>query len=153
MSIRFWILLASWLTPCQDIISLKKGILVYLKIHFFLLSFRFHCMHICSTFSSISLWSLLCSSNLAIKISLTMPKIVGLPLNSSSIFFWNISPATAAPNCSLVYWYLPNRHENVVKYDNLSLNFNYDIPNSCLLSSGLSHLLNQGITSFNIKPL
>ena len=38
---------------------------------------------------------------------------LGISLNKSSIFFWNILTAGAAPKCSLIYQYLPNWEENV----------------------------------------
>ena len=76
----------SILTPCHDIISPKKGKRVHLYRQLSLLSFRFDCLHICSTFSSISSLSLPCSSNFAIKSSSAVSKKFGILLNKSSIF-------------------------------------------------------------------
>ena len=40
-----------------------------------------------------------------------------------SIFLWNISPEGLAPNSNLLYLYLLNCHENVVRSDDLSSSF------------------------------
>ena len=46
-----------------------------------------------------------------------------ISLNNLSIFFWNMSPAGTTPNGNGMYLYLPNGHENVVKYDDCLYNF------------------------------
>ena len=43
----------------------------------------------------------------------------GISLNSSSIFFWNMSPAGAALNGNLIYQSKTNGQEPIVKYDDL----------------------------------
>ena len=106
-----WI--GSSLTPCHDITFPRKEILVHLNRH--TLSLRFNCLHyICSIFSSISSWSLPCSSNPAIKMSSAMPRSFNMPLNRSFVIFWNMSLAGAVPNGSLTYQYLPNGLEMLV---------------------------------------
>ena len=51
-----------------------------------------------------------------IRMSSAIPKTFGRPLNISSIFHLNISPAGANPKHSLENLYLPNWHANVITY-------------------------------------
>ena len=100
-SVSAWNLLGSGLTPCCDIILPIRVMVIHLKRHFSLLSFRFSYLHVQGTFFCISSLSLPCSSKPAIKMSSVIPMTFGMPLNYSSIFVWNIPPTEAAPNCSL----------------------------------------------------
>ena len=43
----------------------------------------------------------------AVKMFSAIPKTFGIQLNSSSIFFWNMSTAGAAPNGNHIYLYMP----------------------------------------------
>ena len=54
MTVSIWTVLGSGLTPCHEIISQKKGILVHLNRYLSLFSFRFACLQT----SDISSWSL-----------------------------------------------------------------------------------------------
>ena len=53
----------------------------------------------------------------AIKMTLAIPKTLGIPLNNLSILYWNMSPSDATLNGNHVYLYLPNGQGNVFKYD------------------------------------
>ena len=123
MSVTAWILFVSGLTPSYDIIFPKKRMLIHLNRHLFLLSFRFACWNIHSKFSSISPWFLLHSSKSTINMSSAILKIFGKPQNNSSTVFWKISPTGTPLNGSLMYLYLPNGHENDVRYNDLSSSF------------------------------
>ena len=48
---------------------------------------------------------------------------LGYPLNISSSFLWNLSPAKAAPKSHLTYLYLSNWYTNVLKYNDFSSHF------------------------------
>ena len=111
MSVSAWNLFRSGLTPCHHIILPKKAILIHLNRCLSVLGFRFSCLHIHNTFSSILSWSLPYSSKPAIKMSSRIPKKFGMPMNNSSILFLNISPTVIAPDGSLMYKYLPNGHQ------------------------------------------
>ena len=50
--------------------------------------------------------------------SSAVPKTFGISLTIWSILDWNISPAGTGPKGRSLYWYLPNGHVNVVRYDN-----------------------------------
>ena len=107
----------SRLMPCHEITPPKKGILICLKRPLPLFSFKFASLYIQSTLPNVSAQSLPCWSNPAIKMSSTILDTFGILLSTLSIFFWNMSPVGAAPNGNLVYLYLPNGQENVLKYE------------------------------------
>ena len=89
--------------------------LLNLKFHLSLLSFGLTFLQISNILSTVSSWSLPRSSKPAIKISLSVQNTLGNSWTSLSIFFWNRQLVGATQNDSLVYLYLPNGQENVVK--------------------------------------
>ena len=91
---------------------------VHVKRHLSLLSFKFACLHIWSTLSNVSSWSFPCSLKPSIKMSSAILNTFEMLLNSSSILFWNMSPDWADSNEILMYVYLLNGWQNVAKnYD------------------------------------
>ena len=78
----------------------KKGILVHLKWHLSLSSFRLTFLHIFNSLSTVSSWSLPSSSNPASKISSAMPNTLGSPWNSWSIFHCTIHQMVISYTCS-----------------------------------------------------
>ena len=112
--------------------STENGTDVHLKWYLSLFSFRFTCLHICSTLCSTLPWFLLSTSYPTTKMLSAIPNIFHKSLNISSIFLWNMSPAGAAPNGNLLYLYLPNWHANVVRYDDFSSSFSCDNQNAHL---------------------
>ena len=81
----------------------KKGMLVHLHRLFILIKLYISYLHTHSTFSTILFWSFPHSSKPVIKISPAVTNTFNVPLNNSSIFFWNMSSTGAAPNGSLIY--------------------------------------------------
>ena len=73
------------LTVCHCTISLKKAMPVHLNRHLSSLGFRFNCVYIHSTFSSISSWSHPCLYIPAIKMSSAMLDI--WPVTEYFIYF------------------------------------------------------------------
>ena len=73
--------------------------------------------------------------------------------NNSPISFWNISPADDAPISKLIYQYLPNGQENVIKYVDFSLHFRLWYLK--LASVSMRHLtpVSLGGMSFSVGPL
>ena len=79
-----------------------------------------------------------------------------MPLNNMSIFFWNISPASAAPNGTHIYQY-SNWHENVLKWFLLSFRLWYlelasislmFLTDQCLINALLNHAGSQQNLTF-----
>ena len=85
--------------------------------------------------------------------SSAMPNTFGKSLNISSIFHWNISPAGAAPNSSLLYLYLPNWHVNVVRYDDLSSNLRLWWPDLASIRERYFTLFSFRKISLSVGPL
>ena len=110
----------SVLSAFLDTISPKKGTDVLLKLLLSLFSFRFTCLHICSTFHSLSSWSLPLLLYPTTKMSSAMANTFCKSLNILSLFHWNTSPEGTALSNNLLYLYMPNLHENAVRYYNLS---------------------------------
>ena len=80
-------------------------------------------------------------------------KTLGMSMKRSSIFLWNIFPVGAASNGSIVYLYLPNEQENVIKYDDFSLSFSLQYPE--LMSISMRYLTPASLRSmsFSVEPL
>ena len=123
----------SGLMPCLGIILQKNRTNVYLKWHLSVFSFRFTCWHICRTFHSVSLWSLLMLSYPTTKMSSAMPNTFGKSLNILSIFHWNMSSLGDAHNGSLLYLYLPNWNVN----NDLSFSFRLWYPELTSISENI----------------
>ena len=79
-------LLGSGLTPDCNITSPKNGRFEHQNRQLSLLGIKLACLLILRASSSVALWSLPMVSNLAVKISFTMPDTIRSSWNSSSIF-------------------------------------------------------------------
>ena len=67
----------SGFAPYLGMTSPKNETDVHLKWHLSLFSFKFTCLHICSTLCSVSSWSLPSTSYPTTKMSAAMPNTVG----------------------------------------------------------------------------
>ena len=105
------------------------------------------------TFPNVSSWSLPYSSKPAIKMSPAMPNTFGILLNKSSILFWTLSPAGGALNDSLMYLYMPNGQENIVKNDDLSSSFRFWYPEHASIYMTYSMPAKLSSISSNVGPL
>ena len=88
----------------------KNGTNIHLKWHLALLSFRFICPHICSTFCSVSSWSLPLLSYPTTKMPSTKTNSFGKSLNIFFYFSLKHISLGATPNGNVLYMYLPNWH-------------------------------------------
>ena len=151
MSINACTFLGSGLAPYWEIISLMKGMLLHLRRHLSLLSFRLTCLHILSTLSNVMDWSLPSSSKPAIRISSVIPNTLAILLNGSSIITWNMSLNVATSNNNPMYLYLPNGQENV----NMMIPSNLRLCYPELASMGVRYLTPTilGRISFNVQSL
>ena len=110
--------------------------------------------HLCSTFHTVSLWSLSSSSSYpTTRMSSMMPNMFGMSLKVSSIFGWNMLSAGATPNGSHLYLYPPNWHAIVLRYDDLSSNFRLWYLELASMINMYLTLLSFGNMSFSIGPL
>ena len=141
------------LVVLHNITSPKNGTDIHLKWHLSLFSFRLTSLHLCSTFCTISSWSLPFSSYPTTKMSPAMPKTFGMSWQISLIFCWNISPAGAAPNGSHLYLYLPNWQTNVVRYDAFSSSLKLCYLELASRSERYLMLSNFGNISFSVGPM
>ena len=82
-----------------------------------------------------------------------MPEMFGILLNISSILHWNMLPTGTALKGSCLYWYWPNGHVNVDRYDEFSSNFKLQYPKLTFIIDIYFTLLNLGSMSFNVGPL
>ena len=89
--------------------------LVNLKRHLPLLGIKIGCLHIWSTLSNISFWSLPCLSKPTIIKSSAILNTLCIPLKSSPVFFWNMPLAGDALNDNCMHLYLPIGQQNFVK--------------------------------------
>ena len=64
-----------------------------------------------------------------------------------------MSPTGAAPSSRHLYWYLPNGHTNVVRYDNLVSNCRLWYPKLASIIDMYFTLLSLGSISFNVGSL
>ena len=110
-------------TPCLDMTSPKNWTNVHLIWHLSLLSFRFTCLHICSTLCSVLSCSLPSTSYPTTKMSSAMPETFGKSLNSHLIFFGNYLLQGLLKMAIFCICNLPNWHANIVRYDNFSSSF------------------------------
>ena len=101
----------------------RNGTDVHLKQHSSLFSCKSTYLHLCSTFSSVSLWSLPSVSYPTAKMMSAIANTFGKSLNISSIFLWNICPVGAVPNGNLLYLCQLNWHANVVRYGHILSTF------------------------------
>ena len=104
-------------------ISPRNGTDVHLKWHQSLFTFRLTCLHMCSTLHDVSSWSLSSASYPTTNMSSAILNRLSNSSNISSIFLWNMSPASAALNGNCLYMYLPNWHANIMRYDDLWSSF------------------------------
>ena len=72
----------------HEITSPNNGMLVHQNRHLSLLNFRLDCLHILRTLSSVASWSLLMSSNPAMRVSSTKPKHLATPGIAFLFFFF-----------------------------------------------------------------
>ena len=116
-------------------------------------SFRLACLHILRTLLSVAWLSLPISSKPAMRMSSAMLNTFDSPWNSSSIFLWNISPASTTPNGSCTYLYLPKGQEKAIKCDDCSTSFKLWDPKLTLMSMRYLTPANLGSMSLKIGPL
>ena len=100
-----------------------------------------------------SLWSAPSSSYPITKMSSMMLKTFGMSPKISSVLHWNISPAGTALNGNHLYWYLPNGHANVVRYEDLVSNCRLWYPELASIIDMYFTLLSLGGISFNVGPI
>ena len=84
--------------------------------------------------------------------SSVMPKMFGMSWKISAIFYWNLSPAGAAPNGSHLYLYLPNQQANV-RYDDLLSSLRLWYLELASMSERYLTLLSFGYMSFSMGSL
>ena len=90
---------------------------------------------------------------LAVKLSSAILKLIGMPLNSSSIFFWNMSSTGTTLNGNHMCLFLPEGQENVNQYDDFSSNFRLCQPELAPVSVRYLTPASLGLISFNVGPL
>ena len=67
-------------------------------------------------------------------------------------FSWNILPASTAPNGKCLYWYLPNGHENVVRYDDCLSNLRLWYSELVSMIDMYCTLFSLGKISLSVRP-
>ena len=127
MSVNACTFLGFRLTAFWEIISPKKAVLVHLKWHLSLLSLKFACLDIRSTLSNVASWYLSTSLKPLSRILSVIPHSLDIPLMILSIFFWNMSPASATSNSNHMCMCLPNGQNMLLNMMTVYLILGYDI--------------------------
>ena len=98
-------------------------------------------------------WLLPSLSYPEIKISIALLNVFGSSLNNLSNFLWNILPLGVALSSSLIYLYLPNVHNRMVRYDDFSLSFKLWYLELMYMSVRDLTCTNLGRMSLTVSPL